>query len=625
MRRTMVILALALLLAVPYVSPVTYAEPDVGDTLLVDYGNGTATWYPMTTSGGTLLSAVEDVLDINSVPCTDDGTSLTSVGGVYNRIVGTQECSWRFYIWDSYAWIYGATDGSEKYAGGTLAVAYYPTEDILPVSTPFYTGSWTSFRGDSSGSAVSGSYGPVEAATPLEWSLNVSTGGIYSSILAADGLVYYITGGDYYGTGVNRNPHLYCVDTVNHEVAWKFGYSISQSAGSSEYELNTPVVIGDMIVVTSSNRHVFCLDRYEGKVLAEMVPEGEKAQYAGVFNTFEYAYGTVSGAVSSKGAGTAVYDSGALYFTTSDGVLHAVSVMHSGGSAVFDELWRYPSSGSGTCSAAPSVMELGDRKVIVTAGNNGTIMCLDQKDGSLVSSFDVELGVYGLCKVIPAGNRKVIAMADDGAMIPLNGCTVAVDLGNASVLWKADVFPYMHSVPTIVGNTIYTYLEPSVSGTGAQLPDKNGNMTDAEPGYYALSLDDGHWIWKKPSDARTRSGMTYCDGRLYCVDYSTLAEWPVGGAARCLDAETGDIVWSVRLEPGSNTAYNMCAPTVLDGKVYVGNDDGTLYCISDIPGKERHSTSDADYESEGLAHWSWLLLFSVATLTAVVAVIMYRK
>ncbi|MCQ2084544.1 MAG: PQQ-binding-like beta-propeller repeat protein, partial [archaeon] len=115
------------------------------------------------------------------------------------------------------------------------------------------------------------------------------------------------------------------------------------------------------------------------------------------------------------------------------------------------------------------------------------------------------------------------------------------------------------------------------------------------------------------------------DGRLYCVDYSTLAEWPVGGAARCIDAETGDIIWSVKLEPGSTNAYNMCAPTVLDGKVYVGNDDGTLYCISDIPGKERHSTSDVDYESEGLAHWSWLLLFSVATLTAVVAVIMYRK
>ncbi|MCQ2084922.1 MAG: PQQ-binding-like beta-propeller repeat protein, partial [archaeon] len=528
MKKIALILALALLLVVPIVSPASDADSEAGDMLLVDYGNGKTSWYPMTISGGTLLSAVRNVLDTNSVTSTADGTSLTSVGGVYNCLVGTQECSWRFYIWDTYAWIYGGTDGSESYTGGTLAVAFYPAEDILPVSTPFYADSWTSFRGDSSGTAASGSYGPDEVATPLEWSLSVKTGGIYSSILAADGLVYYITGGDYYGTGVNRNPHLYCVDTVNHEVAWKFGYSISQSAGSSEYELNTPVIIGDMIVVTSSNRHVFCLDRYEGKVLAEMVPEGEKAQYAGVFNTFEYAYGTASGAVSSKGAGTAVYDSGAFYFTTSDGVLHAVSVMHSGGSAVFNELWRYPASGSGTCSAAPSVMELGGKRVVLTAGTDGTVMCIDQQDGSLLSSFDVDLGVYGLCKVIPAVSGKVLVMADDGAMIPLNGCTVAVDLESSSILWKADVFPYMHSVPTVVESTLYAYLEPSVSGTRAQLPDKNGNMADAEPGYYALSLDDGHWIWKNPSDARTRSGMTYCDGRLYCVDYSTLAEWPVG-------------------------------------------------------------------------------------------------
>ena len=625
MKSKAVLLALLMLISVPFVTGASAGDSD-GDMLLIDYGNGAYGWYDisgLSPDDDTLLSAASAVLNANSIPFSATDDRIVSVNGTENTSVGTQECSWRFFIWDAYYWIYGDTDGNETYSGGTLALTYSPSESIAPVYSPSFRDAWTSYRGDSSYSGVSGSYGPENAASPLEWYIKSNTGGVYSSVLVADGLAYYITGGDFQGTGVNRNPHLYCVDTVNHEIAWSFGYAVSQSVGSSEYELNTPVIVGDMIVITSSNRHVYCLDRFGGEVLAEMVPEGEKSHFAGPFDTYHYKMERGAESISFKGASTAVYDSGALYFITSDGVLRAVSVNRTETSASFEELWRTPETGNGACTVPPTVTTLDGKKTVISGTSDGKIICFDAGTGAKTKTAEINSEEYVICKITPAADGKIILTADDGAMIPRAGFTAAIDLSSGTILWKADVIPYMHGVPTCIGTTVYAYLEPS--GPSSQVWDKNGSPIDVVRGYYALSLEDGHVIWANHTDALTRSGMTFCDSRLYCTDYGTTSEWPNGGAVRCIDPDTGSIIWSARLDPGSGIAYSMCAPTVIGGKVYVGNDDGTLYCISDVPGIDRDVTSDINYESQGLTHWSWLLLFSVAAITAVAAVVLYRK
>ena len=633
MKRTLA----AILLGLLFVIPVCSVEGSDGaeytsDMLLVDYGNGNTQWYSIgSNTGATLLEIVSSVLGANSVTYVTVGNTITAVNGQTNTTVKTQDCVWRFYIWDSFAWIYGETDGSALYTGGTVALGFYPLPSIKPAVTPTFGDSWQSYRGNSSNAGISGSSGPVNAASPLEWYMESETGGVYSSILSADGLVYYTTGGDIHGSGTNRKPHLYCVDTVNHEVAWSFSYSINTSGSSSQYEVDTPVIIGDMLIVTSSNRHIYCLDRFEGTVLSELVPEGELAHFAGVFDTYTYSYestAALSGTILANGPTSAVYDSGALYFNTHDGAMRCYSVSRDSG---FTELWKcLPDESVRGCFyfSAPSIVYIDGVRTVISGSYAGYLYCVDANTGENLRTHKFgDLGTYGTgaIKVVPAGGGKAFILCDDGGMSPRTGFTELVDLKTFDILWKVDLFG---STPVVVGDTVYAYLSPALSASESGKPqvwDKNGTKTDAKAGFYALSVTDGHVLWCNPNDASTRGGMVYCDGRLYCADYSTLAEWPVGGALRCFDPDTGDQIWAIKLSPGSSTAYCMSTPTVIDGKIYVGNDDGTLYCISDIPGRIDKETSDIDYQSQGLLHWSWLMLFAAAALTAIVAIVLYRK
>ncbi len=616
------------------VLPVSYssgsdAEDSDAAQLLLDYGNGSYVWYDIPADHGTTyLSAAESALTANAILYTESSGTLTSVGSISNTVVGTQACTWRFFLWDSYTWAYGEEDGSEKYSGETIALYYSSSASILPVSTPYFSDSWVSYRGDSSNSGISVSEGPESAATPLEWSISSESGGVYGSILYADGLIYYITGGDREGTGVNRNPHLNCVDTVNHTLSWSFSYTLSSSHGAEQYELNSPVIVGDMIIINSSNRHIYCLDRYEGTVLSELVPKGETAHYAGVFDTYTYTYlstASMSGSIISNGPTSAVYDSGALYFNTHDGQTRCYSVTRENG---FQELWTYtPAESQRGCFyfAAPSITYVDGVRVVVSGSYAGYIYCVNADTGAEISVKKItDTGVIG--KVTPAGDGKVLVEGNDGGMSPRSGFTALIDLKDMSQIWKIDLYG---GSPVIMNNTVYAYLKPAVSSTLSgydkpQVWDKNGVYSDAVSGFYALSLDDGHVIWKNESSCYTKSGLTYCDGKLYCADYSTLGDWPSGGGLRCIDPDTGSLVWAVKLEPGEYE-YCMCTPTVADGKVYIGNDGGTVYCVSDTPGRIDSETADIDYKSQGLAHWSWILLFATAIATMAVAVMFYRK
>ena len=635
---TVFALVVTTMFMLPLVSTLVSAEEQPKDELLIDYGNGTYEWIGMKQqSGTTLLTAISFALTNYDINFTKTDVSFVSVKNVSNTIVGVQKCEWRIFIWDSYMWAYGGTDGTEVYSGGTLAIALSPSSTILPVATPFFPETWTSFRGDSSASGVCTSVGPENGASPLEWSVPSTSGGVYGTVLHADGLVYYVTGGNFYGSGVDRSPHLFCVDTINHDKLWSFVYSINMGHNSGQYEMSTPIIIGDMIIITSANRHIYCLDRFEGEILFELLPEGDKPHYASTFNSTVYSYEpttdgiwTIEGTIIANGPTTSAYDSGALYFNTHDGRMHCYSINREYG---FEELWSYiPEKNERGCFYfnPPVITKIGDRRVVLSGSYSGNLYCVDASTGDKISITKVaDLGPYGtgvVSRITPIGDGRVLITCDDGSMSPKNGFTALIDMYDLSVIWKVDLFS---SNPIVVGNTAYMYMKPSInppdpSHEKVQIKDKDGNGSDAHSGFYALSLSDGHKIWCNQNDAYSKSGLIYCDGRLYCVDYGTLNEWPVGGALRCIDPDTGNFIWSVKLIPGTANAYCMSTPTIVGGKIYVGNDDGTLYCISDIPGIDVKETSDISYQSKGLAHWSWIIFYIIAGATALVAVTAYR-
>ena len=108
------------------------------------------------------------------------------------------------------------------------------------------------------------------------------------------------------------------------------------------------------------------------------------------------------------------------------------------------------------------------------------------------------------------------------------------------------------------------------------------------------------------------------------MDYSPGTEGSNGGNVWCLDADTGSVVWRCKVSPYNGNAYSMTCPTVVDGKVLVGNDYGAIYVISDISGNERTASGEIDYQSKGLAHPSWIITFIAVAVAVAAGVVIYR-
>ena len=69
----------------------------------------------------------------------------------------------------------------------------------------------------------------------------------------------------------------------------------------------------------------------------------------------------------------------------------------------------------------------------------------------------------------------------------------------------------------------------------------------------------------------------------------------------------------------------MVQPTVIDGKIYTGNDFGAVYCLSDVKGEGTEEERVQALQSVGFAHWSWYLTVAVAAVTIAGFAILYRR
>jgi len=613
--------ALSMVLVLPGVS----AEDQ--ERILIDHGNGDIAWYPVS-EGATY----KDVLEA-SVPAADvvyervgDDLAIGSLDGISNASTGSQLCSWRLYIWDEVVWAALPMDMEMPYDGGTFAIAYYPNDSIFPASNPDYPTVWTSYRGDSSSSGISDSYGPDTVAKPLEW-YNLYAGAVDCSILYADGLLYHTVSGLYGSVGMDSMAWLLCLDPVNKEVAWSFSYS-----DSGNIEIVTPVIVGDMIVLFSGNWHVYCLDRLTGEPIAELVPEGVSPDVCSRSKTTEYAtYRNDPSVVYDRthvvaGPTNAVYDSGALYFGTSDGVMRCYSVDREDG---FRMLWEsIPDDEVRGCFYfyPPCIAYADGRRVVLHGNCNGHLLCVDASTGEPLWSEEITDSKGNRAGAVTSiticeGERALVCFSD-GGMTASSGGMMLLHVKDGSVIWEND---YLGSKPAVFGDRAYVYISYTHSGSPTIRDHDTDTYVDLVSGYYSLWVDDCSRCWVQDTEAACGGGITYCDGRIYGMDYSPGSEGSLGGWVWCIDSDTGDVVWKAKVIPYAGAAYSMCTPTVVDGKVIVGNDYGAIYVISETPGVDRHSSDSIDYDSEGLAHWSWLLLIAVTASLAVAALVLYRR
>lgn len=111
-----------------------------------------------------------------------------------------------------------------------------------------------------------------------------------------------------------EGPFIYCLNKDNGEVLWKYNYPIGNGN-----ELTTPLIIGELLILSTSSGGLYCFDRFSGEVLwIEEIP----------FNPPLDENGNISwsGRTFLSGPSTPAYDSGAVYFGAADGKVYCYKV-----------------------------------------------------------------------------------------------------------------------------------------------------------------------------------------------------------------------------------------------------------------------------------------------------------
>lgn len=648
MRRAQAVIAVAVMLALaasPLISNESEADGD-SSGLLIDMGNGTTYWCAVSGSG-TYLELAQAAAESLGLEFSSSGSAVTRIGDMSNHSVGTQSCSWLAYKWSGTEWV--AAGQTDTYDGTAFAFGFYPDHSVTPVETPDDPTAWIQYGGTSSLSGVSDSYGTASAVTPVEWYNTYTTGYVDSSIVAAGGYLYHTTNGAFYGSGTDAHAWLYCLDADTGAIVWSFDISAGGDTSATVrspggYDITTPVIIGDMIVVMSSNQHsdgehtvmyMYCLDRVTGELLdsepiihsAPLDSDGNVAWTGRTFVT---------------GGTTPVYDSGALYFGTSDGRILCYSVSRDSG---FEMLWECvpPSTSSGDTYTgsrgcfyfhAPLIADVDGERTLFIGNYEGYLFSIDADTGTinwarqLINLGEDNTGVPGtpgsVASMAITDDGRLIVECTDGAMVTATGFLVCVDASTgqgpdgSEYYWRLDgVF----TGPIVDGDCFYVY--GSASATGSDVfPMADGTEMDIISAVYKFNLD-GEVVWVSKAYPMVKASPTLADGILYFMDYSAGGLGSDNGCLMAISAEDGSQLWRYRLEPYSDSSYSMVSPTVIDGKIYVGNDYGAVYCISTVAGPSWSGGSEIVLTG-GLEHWSWIVLILVSVAAIVIFWRLYR-
>ena len=596
--------------------------------LLVDYGNGSYGWYNINQSGSYL-----DVLE----SCIDDvsysGGSLTINGMGCTTISGNSPVTvdWKIYSWDGNKWKYEGTNLSAK-CGGTFALGLFSDQGILPSATPDEPTVWTQLGGSSNSNNTSPSYGPSSPALPVEWYNTYVTGFVDSGLVVAGNLLYHTTGGTYGGTGSNADAWIYCVDRNSGEIVWK--YEGSYGAG---YEVTTPAIAGDYLIVTTTNGDLYVLDRFTGDLIDKInIP----------FNPPVDSGGNImwDGRTFVTGGTTPVYDSGCIFFGSADGKVYCYALSVDG---KLSEEWCYDPPATGSLDNytgskgcfyyfAPVIASIDGARMLFIGNYEGYVHALEITTGKAVwVKRVIDMRDDNRCVPHTPGSAASISVSPDGTILlvtctdgglfTLSGYIAAFDPKTGAPLKFSDGTEWkingLFTSPVVTGDGFYTYVSPTGSGNNILISADGGTMATYDA-VYKFNWD-GKVEWASKGYQMIKAPLTLANGVLYAMDYSAGAFWPTGGAVTAISAENGSQLWRVLLSPYTSASYSMVQPTVIDGKIYTANDFGAVYCLSTTAGAGTEEERIQALETQGFHHWSWWVLAFVIILSLLLLIILY--
>lgn len=270
-----------------------------------------------------------------------------------------------------------------------------------------------------------------------------------------------------------------------------------------------------------------------------------------------------------------------------------------------DIIWRFDMREE--CGVFPhnassaSILMIGDKLYALTSNGQDwthtfipspqapTLICLDKKTGKLIGEDESGIGPrilhcswssasYGE----PAGKGQVFMGAGDGwvyAYDPEPVKPAGDDYAKLKEIWKYDCNPPEYktgkdgkpikypaangpseiiAMPVFHKNRLYV-----ATGQDPEHGEGIGIMTCIDATKKGDITKDGA-IWKFKNINRAISTVSIMDDLLYVADFS--------GRVFCLDAETGREYWMHETK-----AHIWGSTYVVDGKVFIGTEDGSLY------------------------------------------------
>lgn len=235
---------------------------------------------------------------------------------------------------------------------------------------------------------------------------------------------------------------------------------------------------------------------------------------------------------------------------------------------------------------------LGAGSLALATGGVGNAVgeSAEQTDGSPVEwTFEVDEDFVESSPTVVDG----VAYFADGRFGDDAGTIYAVDIETQDIVWSESVPEQIRKAPHVVGEYVYTggasggvYANNIDSGeeewfeqTGGPIESSPTRLDDlvyvpSEDGFlYALDAETGDLEWEYEVGYPVATAPTIVDGIVYVADNPR--ESGIEGWVHAVDAETGDEEWTFE----SADLWFNSSPTVADGTVFIGNDDGTVYAL----------------------------------------------
>jgi outer membrane protein assembly factor BamB len=493
----------------------------------------------------------------------------------------------------------------------------------------------------------------------------------------ADGKVYATTGQAQNYGGINSTSEFACLDAYTGQVIWKLPIEAFAPRESVAIAYgNLFMIPGDVTKAVdtisgaeySTVNQVLALGTTAWPMFRHDATHTAAGQSGPTNLTLRWSFNTGGAVVSSPSIAN-----GIAYFGSQDKNIYAVNARDGSFIWKFTTLERIESS--------PAVID----GRVYSGTDDGNIYCLNAYNGSLIwktSAGGITVGNFNAAVQLRSSPTVLDGYLYVGA---LDNQTYCLNAKDGSLVWKYQTQGFITSSPAVDNGAVYIVSQEPASGALYKLDAYSGSLdwklslpyqtklgggTDmhASPtvadgmvfasseasAYYGINATSGNIVWTyKDNEAGEFivCSPIYVDGKLFIVDKFSIVSVDAKTGKTNWTSFTGDelyvspsyaygklyvvtderSIWVLNTTDGKKLGYfgvssnSWSAPSIYEGRVYVGSNNWNVYCLADYPALSSSITigltKSEVYSDELVTGWGQL---TPAMPNAAVTVILVR-